>query len=989
VGNLRKLIVAFIVIVCFASMLFAQMGKITGRVIDAATGEALGGANIILSELSIGAASDIDGNYVILNVPPGLYTLRYSYIGYSTVSMEKVQVQINRSTRMDVKMQVQAYAGEEVLVTAERPIVEPNKTTSSTYFEDKDISAMPVDGIRDVMELTAGVAMNADGSISIRGGSGYDVSYSVNGMKSMTSNTGATAYGGSGMTEKSESSWKMEMNPLAIAQMEVITGGFNAEYGNAQSGLVNVVTKEGGSQFSGGFRFEYRPPGQYHWGDYLYSKDQPEWQQWGDLSTWLDVATLTDSSAVTNYNIWVRNHSVQGDDIYLYDYNSQTGDTSGYWATNDANILGVYDYRAMPKTRYLFSLGGPLGLDGNKLSFFVSGELGSKPTRLPTVEQKQDLQNVTMTLSYKPGDRHSFKFTNMYQHFASGMGSGSSDIRWAGLSGTYGAKKKYTLVYDALRDEKVSSQNLNYKFMIDQESFLDVNITHQYEEMSSIQTPTPGIDKDKQLLSQGRREYRLLEDEGAWYLDYRKYYTWSSLYNQASLTDLWSGRISYANQINKSHYIKAGVEAWQMDQDYNASSSLTVSSFIWRTGFSTNYKAKTNYAAAYIQDQIEFSGLVANIGLRLDAFNFGGEVPVYPFDVFYPAENEGFTGGIGIPAWDDSKTYVRLSPRAGLSFPISDKTVFRVQYGHFTSMPLVVHALDNQTNHGWGMIGNPNLEPQLSVNYEIGIQQNLWDTHQLDVVTYYNDLKNQISGVSMETSAGSIKKSGDYYGTYTTYLNNAYGSSQGVEISFSNRRADRWRYRMTYTLSQVKRGYHGYYIILEDMTPELEQKYTYSASDYTSGEDRTHRFNGSLTYSIPAHSGPEIAGIYPFENMNFGLIYRVSSGLAYYWQPSYVAEQNVESNRRYPLESNTDLQIEKNIRFSGGLSLVASIRVSNLFNNKQLTPVYSGELSRWVLRSATYADPDNDPDRDVRLYNYYQVYKNVPREVYINIGFNF
>ncbi|MCF7833251.1 MAG: TonB-dependent receptor, partial [Candidatus Marinimicrobia bacterium] len=360
-----------------------------------------------------------------------------------------------------------------------------------------------------------------------------------------------------------------------------------------------------------------------------------------------------------------------------------------------------------------------------------------------------------------------------------------------------------------------------------------------------------------------------------------------------------------------------------------------------------------------------------------------------PFNVFYPAENEGFSGGIGIPAWDDSKTYVRLSPRAGLSFPISDKTVFRVQYGHFTSMPLVVHALDNQTNHGWGMIGNPDLGPQLSVNYEIGIQQNLWNTHQLDVVTYYNDLKNQISGVSMETTAGSIKKSGDYYGTYTTYLNNAYGSSQGVEISFSNRRVIRWRYRMTYTLSQVKRGYHGYYIILEDMSPELEQKYTYSASDYTSGEDRTHRFNGSLSYTIPAHSGPKIAGIYPLENMSFGLIYRVSSGLAYYWQPAYVAEQNVESNRRYPLESNTDLQVEKNIRLSNGVSIVASLRISNLFNNKQLTPVYSGELSRWVLRSVTYEDPDTDPARDVRLYNYYQVYKNIPREIYINIGFNF
>ncbi|MDZ7797070.1 MAG: TonB-dependent receptor [Candidatus Marinimicrobia bacterium] len=970
-------------------LLFAQTGKISGRITDKETGEALPGANVILQGEGMGAASDADGNYVILNVTPGTYTMQVRYIGYSVYTIDNVDVQINRTTRIDIAMSVQAFAGEEVLVTAQRPIVEPGKTTSSSYFEERDISGMPVSGLRDVMAVTAGVNRNADGTISIRGGSGYDVSYSVNGMKSMSTNTGATAYGGSGMTEKSENSWRMEVNPLAVAQIEIITGGFNAEYGNAQSGMMNVVTKEGGRNFSGAFRFEYRPAGKYHWGDYLYSNDQPEWQQWGDLGKWLARGSLSDSSAVTNYNIWVRNHSIEGEEIYLYDYDPVSGDTSGYWATNGKNILGVYDYRKDPKTRMLFSFGGPLGLDANTFNFFIAGELNSKPTRLPTVEQQQDLSNITMTFSYKPHDNHSFKFTNMYQYFSSGMGSGSVDVRWAGLSGTYGAKKKYTLIYDALRDEKVSSQHLNYKYMIDELSFLDVSVSHQFEELSSIQRPTPGIDKDKQLLSQGRRDHRVLEDEGPWYLDYRKYYTWTSLYNQASLSHTWSGRLAYANQINESHYIKAGMEAWLMDQDYNASSSLTVSSFIWRTGFSTNYKAKTRYAALYLQDQIEFSGLIANVGLRLDACNFGSDVPVYRHDVFYPAENEGFTGGIGIPDWRRSKTFVRLSPRAGLSFPISDKTVFRVQYGHFTSMPLIVHALDNQTNHGWGMIGNPELEPQLSVNYEVGIQQNLWDSHQLDIVTYYNDLKHQVSAVSIETGAGSIKKQGDYYGTYTSYLNNSYGSSQGVEISFSKRLVDRWRYRMNYTLSQVKVGYHGYYIIKEEMTPELAQKYTYSASDYTAAEDRTHRFNASVSYTFPERSGPYLMGMYPLENMRIGLIYRVASGLAYYWEPAYVALENIESNRRYPPESATDLLVEKNIRFTTGTSLVLSLRISNLFNNKQLTPLYSGELSRWVLRSSTYMDPDTDPDRDVRLYNYYQTYKNVPREIYLTIGFDF
>ncbi|MFZ5517636.1 MAG: TonB-dependent receptor [Candidatus Zhuqueibacterota bacterium] len=947
--------------------LFAQQtGKITGRIFDTATKEPLIGVNVLVEGTYIGAATDTKGWYVILNVPPGTYALNCMYMGYQKVSVENVVVKIDRTTRIDVPMTATVMElGEEVVITAERPIVEIDKTSSSIHYEAKEVQNLPVENLRNVLQLSPGISKNADGTLSIRGGGAYEINYTINGIKSMNTNTGVPAYG---TGSKSENSWKYDINPLAVSQMEVITGGFNAEYGNAQSGVVKVVTKEGGARFNGAFQVEYRPPGKYHWGEYLFSRDQYEWKKWGDFQNWLNEPQFRDSSgavskaeALRNYQLWMKNHTPSED-----------------------NILGVYDYRKSAYTRYLFSFGGPLGRNSDKMSFFITGELKNAPTRLPTREQVQKLGNYSLVISYKPTASHQFKFTSLYQHFYSGMGSGSEDVRWAGLWGSYGAKRKYTLIYDSPREETVFAQSLNYKRIFSSKSFLDATVTHQNEILYALQTPTPAIDKDVQLHPDP--EDRLLEDRGPWNEKYREYYTWSSLYNQASVTHFYEGKLNFTHQLTTTNLLKAGIEASLMEQDYNASSSLCVAAFIWRTGFATNYKANTWYLAGYIQDKLEFAGMVANLGLRTETYNFGVDAPADKYNVFYPALG---SPGIGLPEWEPSRTFTTVSPRLGISFPIGQTTAFRVQYGHFRSMPTINQALDNQTYNGWGSYGNPNLKPNLSVNYEVGVQQNLWDTHQLDIVTYYNDLKDQISLVYIKSSTGSQVKPDDLKGTYISYENNGYGNSRGIEISFSSRSQGYWNYRLAYTLSQTNYGYYGVYLNRQDLTEELEQKYSYSASDYLAPEDRTHRFNGALTYSLPASGGINILGFHPLENSSTSLILTVRSGLAYFWSPAYQYDYKIESNRRYPMESQTDLRFEKTQKI-GSLTFKASIRILNLLNNAHLTPItVQEELDRWVLRSATFADADDDPTRDVRIYNYFQVYRNVPRQVFFSFGVNF
>ncbi|MCI0515145.1 TonB-dependent receptor [candidate division KSB1 bacterium] len=950
----------------FAHPLQGAAGKITGKVIDVETKESLFGVNVVVDGMLIGAATDAQGWYVILNVPPGRYKLNFFYIGYQKVTIENVLVNIDRTTRIDMPMKATVVdLGQSVTVTAERPIVEIDKTSTSIQYEAKEVQNLPVENLRSVLELSPGVNRNADGTMSIRGGGAYEINYSINGIKSVTTNSGVPAYG---TGAKSETSWKYDINPLAIAQMEVITGGFNAEYGNAQSGVVNVVTKEGGPQFSGAFQMEYRPPGQYHWGDYIYSKNQYEWQRWGSFDQWVSQPQFRDSSgnvnlaeAQRNYDLWIKNHSPADD-----------------------NILGVYDYRQYAYTRYLFSFGGPLGHDARRMSFFFTGEIKQNPTRLPTREKIQKLGNFSLVLAFKPTLMHHLKFTGLYQHYYAGMGSGSDDVRWAGLSGSYGAKRKYTLIYDSPREETVFAQSLNYKLIFSSRSFLETTLTHQNEILYAFQIPTPATDKDAQL--HPNPADRKLEDRGPWNEKYREYYTWSSTGNQASVTHFYEFKTNLTYQLTHTNLFKAGLEASLMDQDYNAASSLCVAAFIWRTGFATNYKASTWYAAGYMQDKLEFAGMVANLGARFDAYNFGVDVPKDKYQVFYPALG---SPSVGKSEWEPSKTRSSVSPRLGISFPIGEKTAFRVQYGHFRSMPTINQALDNQTYNGWGSYGNPNLKPKLSINYEVGVQQSLWNTHQLDIVTYYNDLKDQISSVYVKSATGSQNKADDYKGSYISYENNGYGNSRGIELSFSNRNGERWQYRFAFTLSQSNYGYYGVYLDRVDLTPELEQKYSYSASDYLAPEDRTHRFNGSLFYNLKAGEGARVWGKTPFENLAVGLIVSVRSGLAYFWSPEYQYDYRVESNRRYPMESQTDLRIEKT-QLVGKLMFKASLRILNLFNNQHLTPVDGREeLDRWVLRSATYADPDDAPNRDVRIYNSFQVYRNIPRQVFLSLGVSF
>ncbi|MFT5143007.1 MAG: hypothetical protein ACI84D_001628, partial [Thalassolituus oleivorans] len=236
---LGVLLGAFLISASPASVLAASQasGKIAGTVVDQASGEPLPGATVVIEGTTLGAAADVDGDYVIINVPPGVHTVRASMIGFATVLQQDVRVSIDRTTRVDFSLGEEIIQGEEVIVTAVRPLVEVDRTTSISYIGAESIANLPVQEVKDLLELQSGVAYDAQGRLHLRGGRSGEVAYLVDGIPVTNQYSGGS---------------KIEIENSWIQELQVISGVFNAEYGQAQSGVINIVTKSGSvSNYSG------------------------------------------------------------------------------------------------------------------------------------------------------------------------------------------------------------------------------------------------------------------------------------------------------------------------------------------------------------------------------------------------------------------------------------------------------------------------------------------------------------------------------------------------------------------------------------------------------------------------------------------------------------------------------------------------------------------------------------------------------------------
>ena len=792
-------------------------GKLSGTIKDAQTGEALVGANVIIEGTNFGAATNINGEYVILNISPGRYNVKFSFIGYETLLMQDVSITVDQTTLLTVVLNPQTIQVGEVIVTARTPLIQKDVTSSISVITREEIEALPVSTFTELLSLQAGVT-GSGSNLHVRGGRSNEVAYMIDGTLVVDPLLGGLA---------------TDINNDAIQEMSLLSGTFNAEYGNSLSGVVNIVTRDGTDK----------------------------------ISAKLEART---------------------------------------------SEFGVDRYSSLHENRINGSISGPIVLP--EYNFFLSGEVDKRGSYLP----------------FGYNDTKSF-FSKISTTVIPFVKIAISNRGSVGKRQNYNHDYKY-IPEQYLRNRTDSWQSsLNLTHTIANNFFYDLKASYFNQGYYS------GIDKDTS-------EYRSYTDYG-FYEDIgngHEFYKFSDppelIDSRTAKADIKADAVWQIGSINEVKFGLSFKKHWLRLYDiYDPKRNYP---------YVDDYSTEPFEGAAYLQDKIELPYLVINIGLRYDYLNANVVFRDNPLDP---------------QSLIRVKSRSQISPRLGISHPISDRTKLRFSYGYFFQNPNFERLFENNKydlNVREPLFGQPNLDAERTVSYEVGVSHQLSDNVALSLTAYYRDITGYVG-----TRYFFPFVDGRYTG-YTLYVNEDYANNKGFEFTIDMRPTKYFSGGLSYTYSVVK----GSASSETEQYPGTQE----STQLYYLDWDRTHVFNASGTYMIPEDEGPQIFGSAIFENMDFSLIMRASSGVPY--TPSGRDIGFVEKNSlRNPGIYNIDFMIGKEFEFYDNLRFRLFAEILNLTDHRNVLYVYGDtgdpEFTQVGGYSAEYMqDPSNfGPPRSVRI----------------------
>ena len=723
---MRFLLLSQLVLLLLCSEVWAQ-GKIAGRVIDQPTRESLIGVNVVIEGTNQGSITDADGNYVIINVRPGMYTLIFSYVGYQTQRIEGVQVNTGQTTRYDLAMNETVIEGEEILVQAERPLIQKDLTASKKTVMSEEIDKLPVETFTGVLVTQAGVNQGPGGTIHIRGGRSNEVAYLVDGI----------SVGDPFDTNGLATTVAVD----AIQEMTVISGAFNAEYGKAMSGIVNLVTKEGGRSFEGTFSL-----------------------QGGDTFTEHDDIFFTPSSV--GLDIYTLEGTLGGPLSFLRDGNFffsarhdvDEGYTFGIRQHSPADSANFnsspiyYEIQERPWWEYLPADTGIPGAGRElpdelvPLHPSLSSNFIGKVTFRPFRSIKLEYSYIYDYSKRRPLNASTFQYRFVPDGVATDREDGYSHR--VGFTHTIDAQTFYKLIvsYASNQFRRFTYENPNDERYV--------------RDLGDIGDGTvvgfPGIN----FLMGGNQKAHINE-------------TSRSL----------RAKLDFTRQFGVIHEAKAGVEVQLHGLDRRNFVVLFNDDPLYSEGPTVPDVSTPSHDAykdqrvvelsAYAQDKIEFDNFIINAGLRYEYFDPNGVAIANLLDPF---------GG----GTTDASAKQFLLPRVGVSFPITSTGIIHFSYGHFAQIPRLRDLYRNPEfeappNTIWDY-GNTNLRPERTVQYEIGLQQQIGDNMAFDVSGYFKDIRDYLATQRIQFSTIPGEN------IYDIFLNKDYANIRGVTFALTRRR---------------------------------------------------------------------------------------------------------------------------------------------------------------------------------------------------------
>ena len=901
-------------------------GKLAGRVTIKGSGEPMIGANVLINDTDLGTATDAEGNYYILQVSPGKYTVRFTMIGYQDLIMKDVRIQVDLTTTINTELSESVIGMSEVVVQAERPMIHTGVTYSQANISSEEVEMLPVEEFEDIIALQAGV-VNSNGEIHVRGGRGGEIAYMVDGIT---------------VTDPFNSGISVEIENNAIQELQFISGTFNAEYGQAMSAIVNIVTKDGSYS-------KYMGSVSYNAGSYV-SNDGNLFPQIGNFN----LNGISDIKGNIEGPILPKKLSFFA---------------SGRFKRNNGYLYGQRIFH--PNT---------FSWDPEGNNFIVDEEVGLGNGNVPGFDQ--DIP--TFIDSLREADVFDWVSMNWNEQVTAQV-----KFSWRVTSRM---KMAYNRMYS---DNKSQYYSHLYKWNPDGRSnYFNTRIGNLFRmDLSLSQSTFANI-----MLSQSTNHYRNhlsddpefykeldfeFSDEEGWFsdrpqLDSNVYYVNPTIYDYTPVNNYYSGgqsmgaynrksivntfKAELTSQLNAGHQFKTGFEYRVTNitltditiqlSDYTDNNPTYQNPLYSPTNDSYGKDGRNpREMSFYVQDKMEADNIVANFGLRYDYFDPqwktvndlrdpNHRVPLKPINQYFDLDGDGeisedemyngnrktdedrlLSNEYGDPWYEDVEPKTQISPRFALAFPITDKGYLHFSYGHFFQNPGFSFLYTNPEfevppSSGVGTtMGNANMKPQRTTQYEVGFSQQFGQDLGIEVTGYFKDIRNLNSTKIVQSFVA-----GDRYGLY---INKDYANSRGITVAVSKRARGPFSGNIDYTYSISEGNASDPAAAFYDEQANIEPEKVLVPLDW----DQRHTLNATMTY-------------HPIKNSGISVVASYGSGLPY--TTEYIGVRtSFENNAREPATYNLDMRSYYNFILLNKFQISAHINIYNLFDTQNELTVYN------------------------------------------------
>lgn len=958
-----------------ATNAFAALGKIAGTVKDAQTGAPLPGANLTVVGTILGASSDANGNYFILNVPPGVYSVRVTYIGYETKVINNVAVRLDVTTPIDVTLTQTVVAGEEVTVVAERALVDRTLTASRASIGASELNnTLPTANIAEIVETTASTFRGY-----IRGGRKYESRTLVDGINiSDTYFSGGTGdqsqvyqtYTSARRSEGTETN-VVDVNPETVSELAVLAGTFNAEYDAASAGIINIATRDGGRKLSGKVFFRSSAGGLDHAGPGVYA-DLPRFLN--DRQSLLNNKTASDSARARLMNF-------------------------------DENSKKTFGYGEDPTMDGELSLGGPLSEKGN---FYFSSRVLNSHGRF-TNEFTRDI-NTSLKLNYNLtntqkltanvivndggilGGWKNRTFSSRFKFFPVGNPQNEklglvSYLAWTNSISPktfYDIRASYIgrtsrFGYSDDNGNGIIEQGENGEFLKlttkeQSEKYLGVGGSGVIGTQRTFFTGDPGNERYHDVpFSSG--QYRFGQP-GFYYEELKR----NAIQLKGDLT----------SQINFNHQLKAGFLYRRHTVEDFQQRTQVIKTFDKNFPFEeTSYNLNPQEYAFYAQDRIEYQGIIINAGVRIDGFNTGAE----QFGDFFNVSRSDTLASGAIQRTQLRSANVPtkwfFGPRLGISHPIAENAAMHYSWGRFFSPPpfsLIFENYGNFSNPSLPYVQDVALDPPTATAYEIGVQWSFLPDFRMDATAYYRDISNYgTTGYSINPA------SGQGFGSYTYVTSFGYADARGIEVTLEKRPSGWLSGRFSYAFSYIKGAANA-----SSISPNknafsaaadaangipFDDRYQWNTfpvnitgggNALASGFDREHRM--SMTFLVDLPYDIDVTGISSAQ-----------SGF-WYFLSNTTTDLRGREQKRSPWSYRTDLRLSKGFNFGGARFGRLFVEGRNIFNQSNILTWDNFDIASTVLWEKDQ-NPTGTLNRPttadgIPLYD-------IARELYFGVDFSF